>query len=106
MRRWLATLTLCISLLIPVGLPVRPQDETAAELDEQRQTVYVIRTGEKYHSDRCRHLASRSNEFERRQSEGLHCLRGLSPASVFQHNPFLGTASDNDAMKALQRGFA
>jgi hypothetical protein len=56
MRRWLATLTLCISLLIPVGLPVRPQDETAAELDEQRQTVYVIRTGKKYHSDRCRHL--------------------------------------------------
>jgi hypothetical protein len=56
MRRLLAALTLGISLLCPVALPVRAQHGTAAQQDNQTQTVYITRTG-KYHSDGCRYLA-------------------------------------------------
>ena len=40
MRRLLAALTLCLSLLCPVALPVRAQQGTAAQQDTKNQTVY------------------------------------------------------------------
>jgi hypothetical protein len=58
MRRLLAALTLGISLLCPVALPVRAQHGTAAQQDNQTQAVYITRTGKKYHSDGCRYLAA------------------------------------------------
>jgi len=58
MRRLLAALTLCLALLWPVVLPVAGQQGTAAQQDEQTQTVYVTRTGKRYHRDGCRYLAS------------------------------------------------
>jgi hypothetical protein len=57
MRRLLAALTLCISLLCPVALPVRAHQDNAAQQDPKTQTVYVTRTGKKYHRDGCRYLA-------------------------------------------------
>ena len=57
MRRLLAALTLCISLLFPVALPIPAQQDKAAQQDQQTQTVYVTRTGKKYHRDECRYLA-------------------------------------------------
>lgn len=58
MRRLLAALTLCLSLLCPMALPVAPQPTMLAQQDPQTQTVYVTRTGKKYHRDTCRYLAA------------------------------------------------
>jgi hypothetical protein len=58
LRRLLAALTLCLSLLCPVALPVRAQQGTAAQQDPKTQTVFIIRTGKKYHRDGCRYLAA------------------------------------------------
>jgi hypothetical protein len=58
MRRLLAALTLCLSLLCPAALPVAPQPATQAQQDPKTQTVYVTRTGKKYHRDSCRYLAA------------------------------------------------
>jgi hypothetical protein len=53
----LAALTLCIALLCPVALPVRAQQGTSAQQDNKTQTVYITRSGKKYHLDGCRYLA-------------------------------------------------
>jgi hypothetical protein len=58
MRRLLAALTLCLALLWPVVLPVVGQQGIRAQSDQQTQTVYITRTGKKYHRDGCRYLAS------------------------------------------------
>jgi hypothetical protein len=57
MRRLLAALTLCISFLCPAALPVVAQRWTVAQQNSQTQTVYITRSGKKYHSDGCRYLA-------------------------------------------------
>jgi hypothetical protein len=58
MRRFLVAITLCAALLCPVALPVVGQQEIAAQSDQQTQTVYITRTGKKYHRDGGRYLAS------------------------------------------------
>jgi hypothetical protein len=58
MRRLFAALTLCISLLFPVTLPIRAQQATVGKKDNQTQTVYITRSGKKYHLDGCRYLAA------------------------------------------------
>lgn len=58
MRRWLVTFCLCLSLLSLVGLPPLVHRAFAAQSDPQTQTVYVTRTGKRYHRDGCRYLAS------------------------------------------------
>lgn len=58
MRRLLAALTLALSLLCPVVLPVAAQKAPAQQQDPKTQIVYVTRTGKKYHRDGCRYLAS------------------------------------------------
>src|SRR5579859_1316826 len=55
-RRLLVALTLCLALLCPFALPVHAQQQAAVHYDQQIQTVYVTRTGKKYHRDGCRHL--------------------------------------------------
>lgn len=57
MRRWFAALSLCISILCPAALPVSAQHGTVNQ-DKQTQTVYITRTGKKYHRDGCQHLAA------------------------------------------------
>ena len=56
MRRLLAALTLCLSLVCPVALPIRAQQETADQQGLKTQTVYITREGKKYHLDGCRYL--------------------------------------------------
>jgi biopolymer transport protein ExbD len=58
MRRLLAALTFCLTLLVPVALPVAPQSATQTQQDPKALTVYITRTGKKYHSDGCRYLAA------------------------------------------------
>lgn len=58
MRRLLAALTLCLSLLCPVALPVPAAQPAAQQQNPKTQTVYITRTGKKYHRDGCRYLAS------------------------------------------------
>jgi hypothetical protein len=58
MRRLLATLILFTSLLCPVALPVVAQHATVAQQDNQTQTVYITRSGKKYHLDGCRYLTA------------------------------------------------
>jgi hypothetical protein len=60
MRRLLAALALCLTLLCPVALPVAFQPATHAEQDTKAITVYVTRTGKKYHRDIWRGARSRS----------------------------------------------
>lgn len=57
MRRLLAALALALSLLVQAPLPVAAQPSHAAQ-DPQTQTVYVTRTGKRYHRGGCRYLAS------------------------------------------------
>jgi len=54
----LAAFILCITLLCPAALPVPAQHTPAAQQDQQTQTVYITRTGKKYHRDGCRYLAA------------------------------------------------
>jgi hypothetical protein len=58
MRRLLVALMLCLSLLCPVALPVAAQQGPSAQQDPKAQTVYVTRTGKKYHRDGCRYFAT------------------------------------------------
>jgi len=59
MRRLLARLALVIALVVGVGAP--PADVLAgqrtSQQDPQTITVYVTRTGKKYHRDGCRYLS-------------------------------------------------
>jgi hypothetical protein len=58
MRRLLAVLTLCLSFLCPVALPVGAQQGPTAQQDPKTQTVYITGTGKRYHRDGCRYLAA------------------------------------------------
>ena len=58
MRRLFAALTLCLSLLCPAALPVAPQPGAQIQQGPKTQTVYITRTGKKYHRDGCRYLAA------------------------------------------------
>jgi hypothetical protein len=58
MRPLLAALALFLSLLSPVTLPIAAQQRLAVQQSEQTQTVYVTRTGKRYHRDGCRYLVS------------------------------------------------
>jgi micrococcal nuclease len=60
MRRLLATLSLFISLLCPVALSIAPPQTTPAQQDTKTQTVYITRTGKKYHRAGCRYLSHSS----------------------------------------------
>ena len=57
MQRLLAALTLCLSLLCPVALPVVAQ--RSAPPAAQSKAVYITRTGNKYYRDGCRYLAKK-----------------------------------------------
>ena len=48
MRRLLASLTLGLSLLCPVSLPIAARQGTTKQ-DQKAQTVYITRTGKMYH---------------------------------------------------------
>jgi len=58
MRRLLAFAVLALSLLSPVALPIAAQRREAAQRNNQAQTVYITRTGKRYHRDGCRYLAT------------------------------------------------
>jgi hypothetical protein len=58
MRRLLAALTLFLSLLSPAALPIAARLRPAAQPNNQTQTVYITRTGKRYHRDGCRFLAT------------------------------------------------
>jgi hypothetical protein len=58
MRRLLATLIFCTSPLCPVALPFVAERGTVAQHDNQTRTVYITRSGKKYHLDGCRYLAA------------------------------------------------
>jgi hypothetical protein len=57
MRRLLSALTIWLTLLCPVAVLVGGQQDKVAQQDQKTQTVYVTRTGKKYHRDGCRYLA-------------------------------------------------
>jgi hypothetical protein len=57
MRRLLAFLALLLSLLSPVALPIGAQQKQAVQQSNQAQTVYITRTGKRYHRDGCRYLS-------------------------------------------------
>ena len=78
MRRLLAALTLCLSLLCPVALPVAAQPAPVAQRDQQTQTVYITRTGKRYHREGCRYLASSKIPISLKDAKA----RGYTPCKV------------------------
>lgn len=58
MRRLVATLILCTSLFCALAPPLVAQRWTVAQQDNQTQTVYITRTGKKYHLDGCQYLTA------------------------------------------------
>ena len=58
MRRLLAALALGLTLLCPVARPVGPALSEQTQQDPKTLTVFVTRTGKKYHRDGCRYLAA------------------------------------------------
>jgi hypothetical protein len=59
MRRFLAAFWLFTAFLCSVALPI-PQSAPAAQSDTKSQTVYITRTGKRYHRAGCRYLAHSS----------------------------------------------
>lgn len=59
MRRLLARLTLCLSLFCSVALPIVGQPPVVTKDQDQSQTVFITKTGKKYHRDGCSYLKSR-----------------------------------------------
>ncbi len=57
MRRLLAFLVFVLSLLSPVALPIAAQQKQAVQRSNQTQTVYITRSGKRYHRDGCRYLS-------------------------------------------------
>jgi micrococcal nuclease len=77
MRPLLAALTLCISLLCPGALPVRAQ-QAASQRDKQSQTVYITRSGKKYHLDGCRYLTGSKTAISLKDAQ----KQGYTPCKV------------------------
>jgi competence protein ComEC len=44
--------------LCPAALPLAPQSATQTQQDPKAQTVYITRTGKKYHREACRYLTA------------------------------------------------
>jgi hypothetical protein len=57
MGRLLGLLVLVLSLLSPIALPIGAQQKQAAQGSNQTQSVYITRTGKRYHRDGCRYLS-------------------------------------------------
>ena len=77
-RRLIAVLVLLLSLLTP--LPAASAQRPAAPLTVQQKdcTVYITRTGKRYHREGCRYL--RGGAVAMTREEALK--RGLSPCRV------------------------
>jgi hypothetical protein len=56
-RLFIGLLVVGVSLSLSQALPVAGLASAAAAQDPAKITVYVTKTGERYHRDRCRHLA-------------------------------------------------
>jgi hypothetical protein len=78
MRRLLATLTLFLSLLSFVAIPIAAQHEGTAKQQTQSQTVYITRTGKKYHRGDCRYLSQSKIEVSLKDAKA----RGFTPCKV------------------------
>jgi hypothetical protein len=79
MRRLLAALSLVLALLCPVALPT-PQPAPAAQSDSKTQTVYITRTGKKYHRAGCRYLSHSSIPISLKDAKS----NGYTPCKVCQ----------------------
>ena len=90
MRRSLAALSLFISLLCPLALPIADPQTTPAQQDTKTQTVYITRTGKKYHRAGCRYSRAQchSDRVERCQGERIHAVQGL-PADGVNHRRYV-----------------
>ena len=78
MRRLLAFLALALSLLSPVSLPVAAQLRETAQPDRRTQTVYITRTGKRYHRDGCRYLATSKIPISSKDAKA----KGYTPCKV------------------------
>jgi cbb3-type cytochrome oxidase cytochrome c subunit len=61
MKRWLVRVAVAVSVLLGTAAPIPPSLAAQSPAPSQKQdpksiTVYVTRTGEKYHRDGCRYL--------------------------------------------------
>jgi hypothetical protein len=90
MRRVLAALTLCLTLLCPVALPVPPQPTTQTQSDPKVQTVCMTQTGKKYHRDGCRYsdadIAGRKFVMDLMRSAGAE-VRIDAAGNIFASRP-------------------
>jgi len=77
MRRLLAALTLCVLVLRPGVLPARAQQATS-QGDKQSQTVYITRSGKKYHLDGCRYLTASKTAISLKDAQN----QGYTPCKV------------------------
>jgi len=77
MRRVLATLALCLSLLSSVALPVLGKQQTITKQQDRSQTVYITKTGKKYHRDGCSYLRQSKIEVSLKDAKS----RGYTPCS-------------------------
>jgi hypothetical protein len=87
MRRLLATFTLCISFLCLTALPVPAQHDTVAQPDKQTQTVYITRTGKKYHRDGCQHLGASKIAISLKdaKAKGYTACKACHPSECRRH---------------------
>jgi hypothetical protein len=89
MRRLLAALALCLSILCPVALPVAPAQSPPAQQDPKAQTVYITRTGKKYHRDGCLYLAASKIEISLKDAKVngyTACIRARISAGLLEYH--------------------
>jgi biopolymer transport protein ExbD len=57
MRRLLVIWIFALSFVLPVALPTAAFQGSVPQEQKKTQTVYITRTGKRYHRDGCRYLA-------------------------------------------------
>ena len=85
MRKWLIRVLAVLTLLVGLGLPTSapvvvaagPQAATVKQ-DPQSITVYVTKTGKKYHRDGCRYLSKSKIPMSLKDA----IAKGYTPCSV------------------------
>ncbi len=76
-KKILLLILLCASLVMP-GAPVSSTFQTPLAQQQQSQTVYITRTGHKYHRVGCRYLSHSSIPISLREAEA----NGYAPCSI------------------------
>ncbi len=77
-KKLLLLLAFCASLVFPAAQPASVPHPAAVRPQQKEQTVYITRTGRKYHRDGCRYLSHSRIPISLKDAQA----NGYTPCSV------------------------